>query len=177
MSTFLLDAARTPGGRRAPDGCAPSCHLTRPPMRQQAQCPADECADMDALQSILGSELRADVLAALYLDEPRQWRLSEVGRAVDRPPQNISRELDWLVQVGVLTVAVRDEKRAYAIDTKSPFARELGQLVRQGRGPIPALRKALERLDVPVIAWLARAPLPVPRDAATPRSDLFVLTS
>jgi hypothetical protein len=132
---------------------------------------------MDALQCILGSELRADVLAVFFLDEPRQWRLSELGRAVDRPPHNISREVDWLVQAGVITVVVFDEKRSYAIDAKSPLVRQLGQLVRQARGPIPAIRLALGRLDLPVIAWLTQGSLPTARREGSPRSDLIVLSS
>ncbi len=133
---------------------------------------------MDVLQSILGSELRADVLAAVFSDGTRAWRLSDLARSVGRPPQNIARELEWLADVGIVSLRLLDGKRAYDVDLTSPLARQLGQFVRQARGCVPDMRQALQRLSLPVTAWLTRA-APVPSGSAAadaPRSDLIVLS-
>lgn len=133
---------------------------------------------MDALHCILGSELRADVLAALFVGEPRPWRLSELASATNRPPQNISRELDWLAGMGIVSVSIMDKKRSYAVDTRDPLTRQLGQFVRQARGPVPAMREALLRLTLPVIAWLVRAgPTTTVQQPTVSPSELIVLTS
>lgn len=133
---------------------------------------------MDALHGILGSELRSDVLAALFSDDTRTWRLNELSKAAKRPPPNVLRELEWLADVGIVSLRLLDGKRAYDVDLTSPLARQLGQFVRQARGCVPDMRQALQRLSLPVTAWLTRA-APVPSGSAAtdaPRSDLIVLS-
>ncbi len=133
---------------------------------------------MDALHGILGSELRSDVLAALFAEDIRIWRLNELSKAAKRPAPNVLRELEWLVDVGIVSLRILDGKRAYEVDGKSPLTRQLGQFVRQARGCVPEMRRALQRLSLPVTAWSTRAAPAVNGGTAIdpPRSDLIVLS-
>ncbi len=89
------------------------------------------------------------------------------------------RELEWLLDVGIVSLRILDGSRAYEVDGTSPLVRELGQLVRQARGQVPDMRQALQRLSLPVTAWLTRAgPATNGTSAAddAARSDLIVLS-
>jgi DNA-binding transcriptional ArsR family regulator len=133
---------------------------------------------VDRLQGILGSELRADVLAALFLSERLSWRASELGNATGRPRQSVQRELEWLAGVGIVSIRLLDGRPSYAVDATDPLTRQLGQLVRQARGPVPEIREALGRLRLPVTAWLSRNVSGASgRADRAAGDDLIVLTS
>ncbi|MBU6422667.1 MAG: hypothetical protein KGQ88_01380, partial [Chloroflexi bacterium] len=96
---------------------------------------------MDFLEGLTGSRTRADVLAALFLDEPHPWMVRELGRAANKPHQMAGHEIEWLVECGVLRGRGEGIARSYALEMDDPLVKELGRLVRQSRGRVPDVRR------------------------------------
>lgn len=137
---------------------------------------AADVARMDVLESLVGSGSRADLLTALFVRDPRRWRAYELARAANRPPQNVGRDLEWLIEAGVLRTAPLEGKPSYDLDLASPLVRQLGQFVRQARGRVPEIRHELRRLSLPATAWLIRAAPLGSGGALAARSELIVLS-
>ncbi|MDE3111507.1 MAG: hypothetical protein KGN00_00850 [Chloroflexota bacterium] len=131
---------------------------------------------MDLLEALTASRSRADVLAALFLDDAHPWGVRELGRAAQQPHQNASRELEWLVEMGLVRAATQGGRTSYTVVVGDPLGSELGRLIRQARGHVPGLRKTLLRLSQPMIAWLTRTSSPTVRYPCV-GSDLIVLSS
>lgn len=134
---------------------------------------------MDLLAAVTGSRVRADVLAALFAAQPRSWDLSSLGRAARRPHQLVDRELERLIDAGLVRVRKSDRKRRFEPDLEAPASRELARFVRQARGRIPRTRHALVTLRSRALAWAAPGSLLDPRKdgPAARRMGLIVLTS
>lgn len=120
---------------------------------------------MDILASIIGSPVRADVLAVLFEQGPRRWSPTELGRASHRPYQVVERHLKRLASAGVVRALSTDGKRQYEADIDAPVVRDLARFVKQTRGRVPRMRRALTTLRSPILAWIQGV------------SDLVVLTT
>jgi len=65
----------------------------------------------------------------------------------------VARELAWLAEHGLVLPGAANGPRSYLLSTSDPATQQLGRLVRQTRGGIPEMRKALSTLRTPVISW------------------------
>ncbi len=128
---------------------------------------------VDLLAALMGSRVRADVLTAVFGISPRRFGLRDLGRATRRPHQVVAPHLRLLVGAGLVRAAVREGRPSYEPDIDAPAAREIAALVRQTRGRVPLLRRALVTLRTPSLAWA----IPGPRPAQTQGFELVVLTN
>src|SRR5437667_3187900 len=98
---------------------------------------------MDLLEALIGSRVRADLLAALFGPAPRAYGVTDLGRTAKRSHQVVERQLRRLVESGFVRARSVAGRRSYEPDVSAPAAREVAALVRQTRGRIPQIRRAL----------------------------------
>src|SRR5439155_15330367 len=98
---------------------------------------------MDVLTAIVGSRVRADLVAAVFGATPRRFALRDLERLLRRPHQAFEPHLRRLVDSGLVRAGRPHGRPEYELDLGAPAARELGAFVRQTRGRVPAIRKAL----------------------------------
>lgn len=133
---------------------------------------------IDTLSAVIGSRVRADVLAVLHRDPTRVWTALQIASLTGRRTFVVERELQRLQAGGLIRAVPSGQQKLYSAEGHDPVARDLGRFVRQTRGPVPAIRRALEELRSPVLSWItsAGAPLGNPqRGSAEP--GLVALTS
>ncbi|OGN86599.1 MAG: hypothetical protein A2082_05545 [Chloroflexi bacterium GWC2_70_10] len=133
---------------------------------------------IDILSAVIGSRVRADVLAVLHSDPTKVWTAMQIAAAMRRRTYVVERELRRLRASGLIRAVPADHKRLYSAEPLDPVARDLARFVRQTRGAVPAIRKALGALRSPVLAWLTSSTAAL-MDAPAPsaRSALITLTS
>ena len=78
-----------------------------------------------------------------------------------------------LVTVGLVREEVSKGHRRFEADITAPVGRELVALVRQTRGRVPLLRRALVSLRTPTVAWV----LPIQPSEPAKGYELVVLSS
>ena len=127
---------------------------------------------MDLLSALLGSAVRADVLTAIFSPNRRIFGLRELGRSLQRPHQGLHRHLRPLIEAGVVRVTLTNGRPLYEADPTALGARELAALVRQTRGHVPKVRRALVALRTASLSWASPASA-----EAQHRFDLIVLTT
>lgn len=96
--------------------------------------------------------VRRHVLATTLLSPDRRWYLRELAAEIQVTPSSLQRELQNLVEAGVLK-RVEDGNRAYfQADVSSPLFPELQGLMKKTLGGVDALREALmplkERIEL-----------------------------
>lgn len=138
---------------------------------------AADLAAIDTLASVIGSRVRADVLAVLNADPTKVWTALQVGLATRRHKKVVEKELRHLATIGVIRAIPADNKFLYSADRLDPVGRDLARFVRQTRGPVPTIRKALAGIRSPVLAWLTGAGVTLAPASQTPDAILVVLTS
>ena len=119
--------------------------------------PSTDLVHIDTLTAVIGSRVRADVLAVLHGDPNRVWTAMEIATMTRRRTYVVERELRRLRAGGLIRAVPADHKRLYSAEPFDPVARDLARFVRQTRGPIPAIRRALEGLRSPVLSWMTSA--------------------
>jgi hypothetical protein len=129
-------------------------------------------AGMDLLTALIGSGARADLLAALFGSPPRRLGLRDLGRAAKRSHQALEPHIRRFVEAGLIRASAFNGRTTYEPDLAAPAAREIAALVRQTRGRIPLIRRALIALRTPTLAWA----LPSSRPEGTRHLDIVVLT-
>jgi len=117
--------------------------------------------------------VRAGVLSATLLQPEHWWYLTELAHHLDVTPSSLQRELESLVDAGVL-LHRRDGRRAYfKANADSPIYPELRGLMNKTTGILPSLRDALKRFgDRISLAILYGS---VARGSERPESDVDLL--
>lgn len=96
-----------------------------------------------ALEAIFPS-VRAGVLSAALLEPRRWWFMSELARYLGSGPSSLQRELESLVDAGILERR-QDGRRVYfRANSNSPVFHDLRGLVEKTAGVVPALSSAVE---------------------------------
>jgi predicted nucleotidyltransferase len=99
-----------------------------------------------ALRALFPS-IRRGVLSATWLQPERWWFMTELARHLEVTPSSLQRELESLVNVGVL-VRRQDGRRAYfKANVESPLSPELRGLIEKTAGIVPALKQAVQKFD------------------------------
>jgi len=137
-------------------------------------------ATTPTLLPLLRSRTQGDVIAHLVLNPERVHTATEVAGLLGVSVPTVTREVQRLVDAGLLSVVKRGSTRLLTVRTDNPVYRPLADLMAVTCGPVPVLRSLLEQ--VPGIeeafihgSWAARyhgGAGPVPDDI-----DLFVIGS
>jgi predicted nucleotidyltransferase len=89
-------------------------------------------------------EIRQRVLATTLLDPERSWYLRELAARLELTPSSLQRELQNLVEAGILKATKNGNRAYYQSDKTSPFFSELQSIMRKSSGGVDVLRDALE---------------------------------
>ncbi|SFK46870.1 winged helix-turn-helix domain-containing protein [Cellulomonas sp. KH9] len=124
------------------------------------------------LLPIFRTPAQGTILATLLLDEDREANIADLARAAGVAAPNALREVNRLVQAGVLTERRVGRSRLVRADPSSPFVEPLRQILSRTHGPAQMVAEALDALpgvEIGMIigSWAARTlghPGPPPRD-------------
>jgi DNA-binding transcriptional ArsR family regulator len=95
------------------------------------------------LAPILRSDTQGRLLAALVLHEDRELSLTELAKQVGVAPPTIMRDVDRLVDGGILTDRRVGRSRLIRGNTTHPIYKPLSEIVLYGYGPATVLPSAL----------------------------------
>jgi len=97
----------------------------------------------NSLISALLPKTRREVLAATLLHPERWWFLADLARHIGVPPSSLQREMDSLVQVGVLLRRQEGKQVYFKPDPDCPILGELQAIMTKTVGLVDVLRDAL----------------------------------
>jgi predicted nucleotidyltransferase len=108
--------------------------------------------ESSAILDAIFPSIRAGVLSSLLLDPERWWFLSELARHLTVRPSSLQRELDSLVDAGIIARREDGRRVYFKANSSSPVFKDLRGLVEKTAGLVPALSNALalfgHRIDV-----------------------------
>jgi predicted nucleotidyltransferase len=102
----------------------------------------DAVNNLAPLDTIFPS-VRAGILSAIFLEPRRWWFLSELARHLDAGPSSLQRELESLVESGILERREDGRRVYFRANAGSPVFADLRGLVEKTAGIVPALSRAL----------------------------------
>lgn len=125
-----------------------------------------------ALLPIFRTPAQGEILAALVLDEDHEASIADLARTAGVAPPNALREVNHLVQAGVLVDRRVGRARLVRANPHSPFVAPLRQILSRTHGAARLVADALRPISgiesvVIIGSWAARAlghPGPPPRD-------------
>ena len=91
--------------------------------------------------------VRAGILSAVLLEPRRWWFLSELARHLEAGPSSLQRELESLVESGILERREDGRRVYFRANADSPVFADLRGLVEKTAGVVPALAKALDPFE------------------------------
>lgn len=114
------------------------------------------------LSPIFRSDTQFRLLGELFLQPDREWTLTELARRIDSSASAVSREVDRLAQLGIVTAVPRGNLRLVRARMQSPVAEDLRRLLLKSYGPAHVIAKLLSELPGVEEArifgsWAARA--------------------
>jgi DNA-binding MarR family transcriptional regulator len=132
------------------------------------------------LLPIFRSDTQLQVLGTIYLEPERHFTIPELIKSLKRPQPTIAREVDRLVEAGLLVTELHHGRRTVWANTTSPIFAELHSILLKTVGPKALLEEGLRGLvgiDRALIygSWARRYngdPGPLPQDI-----DLMVIGS
>ena len=95
------------------------------------------------LAPIFRTDTQLWILAATYAEPDRQFGVSDLAARLRRPQPTVAREVDRLVEAGLLDTELRAGRRAVWARTTSPIFPELQALLFKTAGPQALLEKKL----------------------------------
>ena len=125
------------------------------------------------IQSVLFSDSQARVYQWLFGQPQRAYHLSELRRLTGLGSASLQRELNGLVDAGLVNSQAVGNLRQFQANAQSPVFAELVALTRKTLGVVPVLRDALLQLMPDLLAaWVYGS---VARQTDTARSDIDVM--
>lgn len=130
------------------------------------------------LAPIFRSDTQLHILGATYLESERHFAIPELVERSSRPQPTVAREVDRLVEAGLLETELRSGRRSVWANTTCPIFDELYSILLKTIGPKGVIEQQLRGLrgvDRALIygSWARRyhgEPGPLPRDV-----DLMVI--
>jgi predicted nucleotidyltransferase len=102
---------------------------------------------MNGAVEVLFPTIRGGVLSATLLQPARWWFMTELARHLEVTPSSLQRELESLVDAGLL-LRRQDGRRTYfKADTDSAIFPELRGLMEKTTGIVPTLRAGLKKFN------------------------------
>ena len=98
---------------------------------------------MSTLSSVLFTEYRSRVLGLLLLHPERSYYLREIARLTTTVPGTLKREMDKLLEVGLLTVQKVGNQNHYQANRECPIYEDLANVLRKTGGLSDVLIAAL----------------------------------
>lgn len=98
---------------------------------------------MSTLSSVLFTEYRSRVLGLLLLHPERTYYLREIARLTETVPGTLKREMDKLLEVGLLTVQKVGNQNHYQANRDCPIYEDLANVLRKTSGLSDVLTAAL----------------------------------
>jgi predicted nucleotidyltransferase len=98
---------------------------------------------MTTLSSILFADYRSRVLGLLLLHPERTYYLREIARLTSTIPGTLKRELDKLMEVGLLTVKKVGNQNHYQANRECPIYEDLANVLRKTSGLVDVLMDGL----------------------------------
>ncbi len=98
------------------------------------------------LETIFPS-VRARILSTVLLEPRRWWFLSELARHLEAGPSSLQRELESLVNSGILERREDGRRVYFRANAGSPVFADLRRLVEKTAGVVPALARALDPFE------------------------------
>lgn len=98
---------------------------------------------MSTLSSVLFTEYRGRVLGLLLLHPERSYYLREIARLTATLPGTLKREMDKLLEVGLLTVKKVGNQNHYQANRECPIYEDLSNVLRKTSGLSDVLMNAL----------------------------------
>ena len=98
---------------------------------------------MSTLSSVLFTEYRSRVLGLLLLHPERSYYLREIARLTATMPGTLKREMDKLLEVGLLTVNKVGNQNHYQANQECPIYEDLANVLRKTSGLSDVLIAAL----------------------------------
>jgi len=98
---------------------------------------------MLTLSSVLFTEYRSRVLGLLFLHPERSYYLREIARITATVPGTLKREMDKLLEVGLLTVQKVGNQNHYQANQDCPIYEDLANVLRKTSGLSDVLTAAL----------------------------------
>lgn len=89
------------------------------------------------ISPLLRTETLKDLLIELFFRSPKPRTLSDLARAIDVDQTTVMREVNRLLETGVVTEERIGRSRTIAIDRGSPISEPLRRLVRLAKEPEP----------------------------------------
>jgi predicted nucleotidyltransferase len=129
-----------------------------------------------SLEAIFPS-IRAGVLSAAMLEPRRWWFMSELARHLGSGPSSLQRELESLVNSGILERRVDGRRVYFRANSGSPVFKDLRGLVEKTAGIVPALDRDLEPLGDRIELALIYGSLARGEEHASSDVDLMIVGS
>ncbi|MEE8329565.1 MAG: nucleotidyltransferase domain-containing protein [Thermodesulfovibrionia bacterium] len=101
---------------------------------------------MDIVNLLFKSQIRRKILVRFFADENRKFYINEMARLVDTSQGTCRRELNKLVDVGLLVSSQTGNLRYYDINKKSPFSNEFRTIIQKTIGIEAILKRKLQGL-------------------------------
>lgn len=98
---------------------------------------------MTTLSSVLFTDYRSRVLGLLLLHPERTYYLREIARLTSTIPGTLKRELDKLMEVGLLTVKKVGNQNHYQANRECPIYEDLANILRKTSGLVDVLMGGL----------------------------------
>ncbi len=121
--------------------------------------------------------IRAGVLSAALLEPRRWWFMSELARHLGSGPSSLQRELESLVNSGILERREDGRRVYFRANASSPVFQDLRGLVEKTAGVVPALASTLESFGDRIELAFVYGSLARGQERASSDVDLLIVGS
>jgi len=100
-----------------------------------------------SISSILFTEYRSKVLGLILLHPGQKYYLREIARMTNTVPGTLKRELDKLVEAGILEFEKSGHQHYYSANRNSPIFEDLANILRKTSGLVDIIKSSLTTLS------------------------------
>lgn len=109
---------------------------------------------MDIINILFKSKIRQRILARFFADESRKFYINEMARFVGTSQGTCRRELNRLVDMGMLATFREGNLQYYQVNRQNPFYKEFSTIIRKTIGIEALLRSALKEIEGVTYAFI-----------------------
>lgn len=99
---------------------------------------------MNMIDILFKSKIRQKILSRFFADESRKFYINEMARLVNTTQGTCRRELNRLVDMGVLTTSKEGNLLYYHVNKQNPLYREFSTIIQKTIGIEAKLKSALQ---------------------------------
>ncbi|MBI4825185.1 MAG: nucleotidyltransferase domain-containing protein [Nitrospirae bacterium] len=109
---------------------------------------------MDIINILFRSKIRQKILERFFADESRKFYINEMARFVGTTQGTCRRELNRLVDMGMLSTSREGNLQYYQVNRQNPFYKEFSTIIRKTIGIESLLRSALKEVEGVTYAFI-----------------------